>query len=278
MNGLPQYRVLDQVREQARRALAEHRLDDAASLAADVLAQSPHDVVAAQTLGHALLGQGRAAAAVKALRPVADHSQDPATETLLARALASAGQRGEALDRLRSITERRPVFVLGFLELGDQLVQAGDFEEAFEVFTAGLSLEPEATVLRVALGNLHLRRNDRAGAGAAFCAAHRAAPQRRDATMGVAKVLELSGAYDRAVEFYRRVLELRPGDPIAHVGLGRCLVELGERAAGEASLRAASRSDPQATALAAAQLAATSRGRLFLRPSAVVAFLRDEAA
>jgi hypothetical protein len=49
---------------------------------------------------------------------------------------------------------------------------------------------------------------------------------------------------------------------------------MGERDAGEASLRAATGGDPHMTGQAITSLAASSHGRFFLRPSAVAKFLR----
>jgi hypothetical protein len=54
------------------------------------------------------------------------------------------------------------------------------------------------------------------------------------------------------------------------------LLEMGDRDAGEASLRAATRGIPQLAGQAITSLAAASHGRFFLRPSAVAKFLRVE--
>jgi Flp pilus assembly protein TadD len=75
---------------------------------------------------------------------------------------------------------------------------------------------------------------------------------------------------------FRHALGLRPDDAMTRNNLGACLLELGERDAGEASLRAAVRSAPQMAGLAITSLAAASHGRFFLRPSAVAKFLRGE--
>jgi hypothetical protein len=59
-------------------------------------------------------------------------------------------------------------------------------------------------------------------------------------------------------------------------GLGICLLEMGERDAGEASLREAMRGAPHMAGQAITTLAAASHGRFFLRPSAASKFLRVE--
>jgi len=274
----PPTHLLDQVPNSARRALREGRLADAESLAREALSANPHDVVAVQALGHALLVQNRAVEAVEALRSPAAHSRDPAVETLFARALATAGRREEALDQLRRTTSRRPVFVLAFLELGELLGRSGRLDAAFEAFTEGLALAPEAAVLRVGLGRLLLRRNDRTQARALFAEALRAAPYRHDATVALAGVMELDGDYAGAADLYRNALSARPAEPATTISLGKCLLELGDREAGEAVLKSAVRSAAHAVGLAIVGLAATSRGRLFVQPSAAARFLGVQTA
>jgi predicted Zn-dependent protease len=266
------------MRERALDAMRRGEFDQAAELAREVLRADPRDTIAAQTLGQALVMQNRLREAVEALRPAVALSPDPGLETLLARALAMAGRRDEALDQLRRTTARRPAFVLAFLELGELLAKAGRSDDALAVFAEGLSLAPEAAVLRLGLGHLHLALNDRVRARQLFSEVREAAPQRLDARLALARVLELDGDFSEAASLYRSALEARPGDPAAEIRLGKCLIELGERAAGEAALKRAARHSGQAAWLAVSGLAATPRGRLFLKPSDAASFLRAEAA
>jgi len=267
---------VDQTLEQALLAMRMQCFTAAERLAAGVLKSEPGNVHAAQVLGHALLMQSRPAEAIDPLHRAVRQSDDPATETLLARALAAAGRAEEALDQLRRTTARRPPFPLAFLEMGDQLAKAGRFDEGVAVFESGLSLAPDAAVLRMGLGYLHLERNDRSGARALFSAVRAAAPERHDALVALARVLVLDGEYVAAAALYRRALTLRPGDALTRIDLGKCLLEMGERAAGEAALRAATSGAVQLAGLAMTALAAAPRGRFFLRPSAAARFLRLE--
>src|ERR1700683_4620596 len=228
-------------REAPSAALRQGRLDQAASLARQALSADPGDTIAAQTLGQALLMQARSREAVDALRAPTALSQDAGLETLLARALAMAGRRDEAFDQLRRTTSRRPPFVLAFLELGELLGRAGRSDEALAVFAAGLTLAPDAAVLRLGLGHLHLSLNDRARARELFGEVCAAAPQRFDAKLALSRVLELEGDFSGAASLYLAALELRPDDPATRVKLARCLLELGEREAGEAALKRAAR-------------------------------------
>jgi len=267
-----------QIRERALAALRQGRLDQATNLAREALSTNPADTIAAQTLGQALVMQNRAREAVDALRAPAALSQDAGLETLLARALAMAGRPDEAFDQLRQTTSRRPAFVLAFLELGELLARAGRSDEALEVFAEGLTLAPDAAVLRLGLGHLHLGLNDRTRARALFGEVCAAAPQRFDAKLALARVLELEGDFSGAASLCVAALETRPDEPAAQLKLGKCLLELGERDAGEAALKRAARRSGGAAWLAIAGLAATSRGRLFLKPSDATRFLRAEAA
>ena len=92
----------------------------------------------------------------------------------------------------------------------------------------------------------------------------------------LAKVMALDGEYAAAAELFRRALGLRPDDAVTRNNLGACLLEMGARDAGEASLRAATRTAPQMAGQAITSLAAASHGRFFLRPSAAASFLRAE--
>jgi tetratricopeptide (TPR) repeat protein len=264
--------------DQAAAALQAQRFADAERLAASVLRSNRNHLAAAQILGQALLQQGRPEDAIEALRSPARRSLDPALETLLARAFADAGRDDEALDRLRAATARRPAYPLAFLELGDRLGQLGRHDEGIAVFSQGLALAPDAIVLSVGLAFLRLHRNERAEARALFDAVRAAAPQRRDALLGLAHVMVADGDYAGAAVLYRQALEARADDLATRVSLARCLLEMGAREAGEAALRDAARGADAMAGPAITALAAAPHGRLFLKPSAAADFLRGAAA
>jgi Flp pilus assembly protein TadD len=262
--------------ENADLALRMQRPDEAERLAAVVLKSNRGNALAAQILGRALIMQNRAAEAIEPLQRVARRSDDPATETLLAMALAAVGRRDEALEQLRQATARRPPFASAFLEHGGLLARLGRFDEAVAVLESGLSLAVDAVDLRMELGYVHIKRNSRAHARALFLQVLTAAPARHDALTALAKVMALDGEYAAAADLYRRALGLRPDDAVTRNSLGMCLLEMGERSAGEASLRAATRDAPQMAGQAITSLASASHGRFFLRPSAAVKFLNPE--
>ncbi|MFL5298334.1 MAG: tetratricopeptide repeat protein [Phenylobacterium sp.] len=267
-------RTIAEALEAAAAALRTGRGDEAERLAAYVLKSSRGSVPAARMLGQALLIQDRPEEAVAPLERAARGTDDPETETLLARALSRAGRIADAIARLERATARRPPFPLAFLELGHVLREAGRTNEAIEVLDTGLRLTPDAAVLRIGLAYAHLDRNDRAKARALFSEVHSAAPQRYDARIGLARVMVADGEYRAAAELFRQALEMRPEDGPTRIALARCLLETGDRAGGEAVLRAATRGGSQLALDAITTLAATPHGRVFLRPSAAASFLR----
>ena len=177
---------------------------------------------------------------------------------------------------MQRTTARRPPFPPAFIELGGQLSNAGRFDEGIELLESGLALAPDRVDLRMALGYLYLKRNDRARARSVFEEVRALAPERHDTLVALAKAMILDGEYPAAADLYRHALGLQPDDVLTRINLGKCLLEMGKRDAGEATLRAATRAAPQLAGRAILALAAAPHGRLFLQPSAAVKFLRSE--
>jgi predicted Zn-dependent protease len=264
-----------QALESAVLALRMQRPFEAERLAADVLKSNRGNALAAQVLGRALLMQNRTDEAIVALERAARRSDDPVIETLLAAALAAAGRSGEALDQLQRTTARRPPYPPAFLEQASQLAKSGRLDDAIAVLENGLALAPDALDLQLELGLLHLKANSRGKARALLSPqVLAAAPERYDVLAELARAMHADGEYAAAAELFRRVLGLRPDDPMIRSNLGVCLLEMGERDAGEANLRAAARDDPHMAGSAILSLASSSHGRFFLRPSAAAKFLQ----
>jgi predicted Zn-dependent protease len=260
--------------EQAVLALQMQRLDEAERLASQLLKSNRGNIPAARLLGRALLAQNRAADAIEVLQRLARRSQDAELETLLAVALAAAGRGSQAIEQLQRTVAQRPPFVPAFIELSRQFSDAGRFGEGIQLLEYGLGVAPDHADLRMALGYLHLKRNDRASARSVFQRVREVAPERHETLVALAKVLVLDGDYRGAADLYRHALALRPDDAFTRINLAKCLLEMGEREAGESTLRAATRGAPQLAGRAILALAAAPHGRAFLRPSAAAAFLR----
>jgi tetratricopeptide (TPR) repeat protein len=266
-----------QLLERAALALRARRFAEAEQLAAEVLRANRTDTAAASMLARALLAQNRGEEAIAPLEKAVRRDSDAEIEMLLGAALGSAGRREEAIEQLRRTTARRPPFLPAFQELAGQLARAGRVEEAIAVVESGLALAPEAIDLQLDLARLHLSCNDRGKARAILLKAREAAPGRPDILTALARVLLLEGEYASAADAYRHALAHRPNDAMTRADLAACLLEMGQRDAGEANLRSAFRSGPQLLGRATHALAASSHGRFFFRPSAVAKFLQGDA-
>ena len=245
-----------QLLERAAQALRTQRFAEAEQLAAEVLKGSRTDTAAASILGRAR------------------RNNDAGIETLLGAALGGAGRRADAIEQLRRTAARRPAFLPAFQELAGQLARAGRIDEAIAAIESGLALAPEAIDLQLDLARLHLQRNDRGKARAILSAARDAAPGRPEIWIELARVLLLDGEYAAAADAYRHALAHRPDDASTRADLAACLLEMGDRAAGEANLRSAFRSGPHMLGRTNHALVASSHGRFFFRPSAAVKFLQ----
>ena len=268
-----QSRLVLQSLESAILALRMQRADEAERVAASVLKADRGNVLAAQILGRALLMQNRADEAIVPLERAVRRSDDPAIELELASALAAARRADAALDRLQRMTARRPPFVPAFLEYSNQLARGGRHDEAMSVLERGVEAAPDAVDLRMALAFAHIKRNDRVSARTLLQRAVADAPQRHDVLAALARVMAQDGEYPAAADLFQRALALRPDDAVTRSSFGACLLEMGKRDEGEASLRLAARGGSQMTGQVITTLASASHGRFFLRPSDAAKFL-----
>jgi tetratricopeptide (TPR) repeat protein len=264
------------VLEHAALALRMRHFAEAEQLATELLRVSRTDVAAVSILARALIGQNRGEEAIAPLEKAARHSSNAGVEILLGAALGGAGRREEAIEHLRRAAARRPPFIPAFQELAGQLAKSGRLDEAIAVVEGGLGLVPEAIDLQIDLARLHLQRNERAKARAILSKACEAAPGHPEVLIALARVRLLDGEYAFAADGYRHALAHRPDDAMTRADLAACLLEMGEREAGEANLRSALRSGPQMLGRTTHALAASSHGRFFFRASAVAKFLRGE--
>jgi len=262
--------------ERAGLALRMNQPGEAERLASEILKAERSNVMAASLLGQALLAQNRAEEAVSPLEKAARRSGDPSLETLFAIALASSGHDEDALVQLRKTTARRPIFPPAFRELAARLSKRGEIEAAIKVLEECLAQSGNIAELQLDLATLYLGRNARGKARAVLTEALAAAPGRPDIVALLARIMLLDGEYAAAADAYRHVLAVRPDDAATRADFAVCLMEMGEREAGEANLRAATRGRPDMVYRAVGSLAAPAHGRLFLRPSAVVKFLNDD--
>jgi len=223
-------------------------------------------------LAHALIAQNRQGEAIVPLEKALRRSSDPEVETLLGAALCGSRRSVDGIEQLRRTAARRPPYLPAFQELAGQLAKTGQLNEAIRIVEDGLALAPESIDLKVDLGRLLLQNNDRAKARDILIVARDAAPGRPDILTELARTLLFDGEYAAAADAFRHALALRPEDTLTRANLAACLLEMGERNGGEATLRSILRGRPHMLGRVVYALA-SSHGRFFFRPSAAAKFL-----
>ncbi len=254
-------------------ALHMQQPGEAEQLASQVLKSDRGNTLAAETLGRALMAQNRLDEAIAHLAKFARRTDEPSIETLLAGMLAAVGHRDEALDHLRRAVARRPPYIPAFVELALQLQKTGQFDEAMTVTESGLTFNPQSPDLQLALGYILAERNERIQAREVFAKVHATEPTHHDALLALAMAVIWDGDYGRAADLYRRALAIKPLDD-TRIRLGKCLLELRQREEAEALLRAATHGVSQLATHAVIAMVSASHGRIFLRPSSTLDFLR----
>jgi tetratricopeptide (TPR) repeat protein len=269
--GQPQSQVL----HRAAIALQMGQFAEAEQLAAGVLKANRTDAGAASILARALMAQNRGEEAIAPLERIMRRDSDPRIEVLLGAVLGGAGRRSDAIDLLRRTIERQPPFLPAFQELAGQLSLAGRVDEAVLVIERALGLAPAAIELQLAYARLLLGRGERVRARAILIKAREATPGHPDILGVLARALLLDGDFAAAADLYRQVLALRPDDAMTRADFSACLLEMGQREAGEANLRLALRGRPHMIGRTTHALIFSSHGRFFLRPSAAAKFLSE---
>lgn len=253
-------------------ALQMQQPEEAEQFASQVLKSDRGNALAAEILGRALLALNRLDDAIAHLTKFARRTDAPSIDALLAGMLTAAGRGDEALDRLRRAVMRRPPYLPAFVELALQLRKTGQFDEAMTVAETGLTFEPQSADLQLALGYVLADRNERIEAQAVFARVHAAEPTHHDALLAVATSMIWNGDYGRAADLYRRALAIKPLDD-TRIRLGKCLLELRQHEEAEALFRATTHGSSKFASPAVIAMVSSSRGRIFLQPSATLDFL-----
>jgi tetratricopeptide (TPR) repeat protein len=264
--------------QRAMFALHNRRPDEAERLAGEILKTDPRQPRAQYILGCAALMQGRVKDAVALLENAGRGRHDPEIDTQLAIALRLDGRHDDALARLKRTTKRQPTYAAAFRELGSLLAALERYDEAIDALRRGLEAAPMMAELAVQLGYVHLARRDCASAKTAFARALDISAGSFEALNGMARAHQEIGENEAAAGYFRRALQLRPDASDAWLGLGHSLLELGQRDAGYECFRTAARGDAKRFGRALTSLAASSRGRFWLKPSAAEQYLLNTKA
>ncbi len=181
------------------------------------------------SLGKVLAAQGELAAAQQAYEAaLAIDPEHAEARAELAHLLERRGHErigtgdlAAAEEDLRRAARLDPSRAMAHNLLGNLHAQRGEQEDAIARYERALELDTGIVDARFKLGLLRSGRGELDAARRHLEEAARRLPRYPDAHLQLAAVLERLGERDAAAASYRRVLELRPDDPMAVAGLRR---------------------------------------------------------
>ncbi|MFL6275530.1 MAG: tetratricopeptide repeat protein [Blastocatellia bacterium] len=152
-------------------------------------------------------------------------------------AMNAFGYRSESVDLMRAIEPRFAEDANRMIEVGFFYVQIEAPLEALRVLEQAVRLAPQDHRAHNSLGTallVNLRLDD---AAAEFQRALELDASDEYANLNLGNLARASGAYDRAVDFYRRQIRLKPDDGEAHGGMAIAMLALGRDEEAQAEIR-----------------------------------------
>jgi tetratricopeptide (TPR) repeat protein len=138
------------------------------------------------------------------------YPHDPAAHVNRGVVVRALGDKLEALEHFRRAVELNPNLAQARTNLGELLVELGRPQEALEHCQAALVLEPEMVEAHINLGNV-LRGLGRLGeASRSYLEALRLDPFRGQAAAGLGLAAFRRDAWEEALDWFRRAVELEP--------------------------------------------------------------------
>jgi tetratricopeptide (TPR) repeat protein len=217
---------------ETRDAQMAQRAIDAATTA---LRLDPDRANVRYALAVSLAGTGKLDEAIEELqRALALRQNYDDARQLLGNILARKGRVEEALAEYDKAIAVRPNYWQHYNTRGVSLLQAGRYAEAAESFRRVIDLQPDSFIGFAQLGSAYYMRGDRTSALAQYqLAIERGAPPAIYTNVGA--IYHLERDYQKAVDAYRRVLEVQPNEHVTHRNLGDALGRLGQTREAEAS-------------------------------------------
>jgi tetratricopeptide (TPR) repeat protein len=222
-----------------------------------------------------LIAQQRYADAVDVLRTAVQQNPGPGAEMYLAIALRGDDKPSEALELLLRVTAGHPVPPQALYELGALHYAQHRLAEAEAALRRGLAAAPNVPDFSLMLGNIALSRGDAAAAEAAFGRVLALAPGHVEALVGLGSALMGRALFAAAAERFEAAATREPAHARAQLLLATCLMELRRRDEAIGRLRGVVSTAPQLLGPALQACTQAGRGRLWLKPSAAAAALRD---
>ena len=204
------------------------RLDDAAAIYEQILADHPGDADAAHLLGLVRFRKSDFDAAIRLIRAAVE--SDPANPIFqgnLGNVLKDAGRTAEAIAAYRRALELDPGYAEIHNNLGYVLQIGGTIEEAIGHYRKSIALKPDNYRAHYNLGNALFLSGRSEQAVSAFRAAARLDPDFAGTWDHLGTVLQRLGRHAEAEAAFRRWTEIEPESADAFHALALALQQLG---------------------------------------------------
>lgn len=205
----------------------EGRLDEAALLYQQILAESPHDFDATQLLGVVALQRGDFYAAQELLRSALQ--MEPHDTSVIANLATSHMQVGHyevALELFESALKLQPESSMWNANLGTVLHNMGRHGDAIPPLRKAYLSDPNSYAICLLLGACLVGIGETAEAVALFHAATKADPNNPEGWEQLALTLNSLGQHQEALEIAERAVALNPRSAVALGAMGNAQFEL----------------------------------------------------
>jgi Flp pilus assembly protein TadD len=181
------------------------------------------------------------------LRGVARHIYVAGSAMMILVALAACTTTTTTVDHgpeLNPVMRNSSPSDMSELHIADTALSSGNIDLATNLFQKIVASDPKSSAGLTGLGNTMYAVGDSTRAGVYYARANQTEPKALGPLIGLARVAIRQRRFDDAIDLYRRVLVLSPGNSLAEAGLGAALDMKGDHAAAQAELRNALGTNP----------------------------------
>jgi putative PEP-CTERM system TPR-repeat lipoprotein len=225
--------------EDAEEFLAKGDVEAAVIQLKNAIKSDPDNVEARMMLGGIYLAGGAGQAAEKEFRAAIRRGvEDPAATVRLGRALLLQNKFDEALQEVPTNQEDAKLRAEAFIVRGLAQLGLGQVDEAESSLRKAEELDPASAGIQVALTQLFLRRDDRAGAEVAIDRALALDPELVEAMVVKGELRRLEKDLPGAIEHFDRALAKQPDNGRALLGRAAALIDQGKLESAKADVNA----------------------------------------
>lgn len=188
--------------------------DDAIHCFEEVVEENPSDVLANNHLGAIYALQEKHSKAIEAYnRGLKFDSNHPILQFNIAKSYAAIGDKTKALGFYEGALRAKPGWTEAIEAYSELLLSENKVNEADEVVTQALKINPDDVKMHTAKGNVYNRQSIFEDAETEFKKALDVDESYKKALTGLAHSLENQGKLDEAIETIVKAEKLHPGDP-----------------------------------------------------------------